>query len=469
MGGNQSSEKQFKPQEKNKPRHTRVITNTPYLKALFQKLAQRSGDGLDVQTNTYTTVSQQVFEDAFNGPLKVFGRLLFCHMNGHSGLEKSACIHLKEFLEVASDVMGLMTSTQQIDYYFDMFSGGQPTINIDGLYHMIQVTVAVSIMVAYLPFDQSPGNDKLMRALAISLMGPNEILSKAEFMNWCHRHTPNIFNGLHCFLLIKLSGTEFDDMSWHQRMSQDLSEASVALLRHLEEATTEVVLTPCVLWLLSASLPNRYVMEQKSTDSKSSIVPNFLISRLQLLTEKNAWSQLYCSNRNGLSVNRFEHHVFAYRGPTVSLFVFENNLYALATDQEWRESSSMWGSERTFLIQLKPRYALVDSGSIIYSNHHMRGVFKGIQIGSNPKDPVIKIADMATVSHRGVQLTLEQVEVWGCANSAIRDIQLKQRAWERKEVEKVNNRKLKLENWQDNPDRMLLDWVGVKTSHHEKV
>ena len=55
-------------------------------------------------------------------------------MNGHSGLEKSACIHLKEFLEVASDVMGLMTSTQQIDYYFDMFSGGQPTINIDGKY-----------------------------------------------------------------------------------------------------------------------------------------------------------------------------------------------------------------------------------------------------------------------------------------------------------------------------------------------
>ena len=50
-------------------------------------------------------------------------------------------------------------------------------------------------------------------------------------------------------------------------------------------------------------------------------------------------------------------------------------------------------------------------GSIIYINHHTRGTFKGIKIGSDTKSPLIKIADMSTVNHRGVELTLEQVEV----------------------------------------------------------
>ena len=53
----------------------------------------------------------------------------------------------------------------------------------------------------------------------------------------------------------------------------------MALIECLEEAKT-AVLTPCVIWLLSAALPNKYILEQKSTGAKGSIVPNFLMSRL---------------------------------------------------------------------------------------------------------------------------------------------------------------------------------------------
>jgi len=28
---------------------------------------------------------------------------------------------------------------------------------------------------------------------------------------------------------------------------------------------------------------------------------------------------------------------------------------------------------------------------------------------------------------------------------------------------------LKLENWEENPDRMLLDWVGINTNHNQRV
>jgi len=128
----------------------------------------------------------------------------------------------------------------------------------------------------------------------------------------------------------------------------------------------------------------------------------------------------------------------------------------------------MWGGDAV-LIQLRPRFAFADKGKMIYVNHHTRGLFKGIKIGSNYKSPILQIEDMSKVTHRGVDLNLEQVEVWGCADTSVKDIQLKQRAWERREVERLNNRKLKQENWEDNPDRMLLSWGGKVTEHNQRL
>lgn len=50
-------------------------------------------------------------------------------------------------------------------------------------------------------------------------------------------------------------------------------------------------------------------------------------------------------------------------------------------------------------------------GRIIFLNHHTRGIFKGIQLASDPKAPIIKIGDMTTVHHYGVPIKLEAVEV----------------------------------------------------------
>ena len=51
-------------------------------------------------------------------------------------------------------------------------------------------------------------------------MGAGATIGKSDFVSWCTKNIPNVFNGVHSFLLIKLSGSEFEDMSWHQRMSQ---------------------------------------------------------------------------------------------------------------------------------------------------------------------------------------------------------------------------------------------------------
>ena len=72
------------------------------------------------------------YQDAFNGPLKVLGRLLFNHIKRKRDGETRAYIHLDEFLEVATDVMSIITDTQQMKYYFDMFAEGKDQLSLEG-------------------------------------------------------------------------------------------------------------------------------------------------------------------------------------------------------------------------------------------------------------------------------------------------------------------------------------------------
>jgi len=74
------------------------------------------------------------------------------------------------------------------------------------------------------------------------------------------------------------------------------------------------------------------------------------------------WSLLYDSNEQGLSINRFQHHVFNYKGPSM-MFIRADNEYTIciATDVEWKESCHFWGGNDTMLIQLQPEFRIVES------------------------------------------------------------------------------------------------------------
>ena len=67
-----------------------------------------------------------------------------------------------------------------------------------------------------------------------------------------------------------------------------------------------------------------------------SLYQPFCFSYQQETTEAFHWSILYSSQDHGLSLNRFKHHVFAYRKPTILLLRCDDYLYAAAIDTEWR-------------------------------------------------------------------------------------------------------------------------------------
>ena len=73
-----------------------------------------------------------LLQDGFNGPLKVLGRLLYTHIKVECPKGDKTQIHIDEFLEVASDIMSLITNVQQTNYYFDVFSQGKQNLTIEG-------------------------------------------------------------------------------------------------------------------------------------------------------------------------------------------------------------------------------------------------------------------------------------------------------------------------------------------------
>lgn len=71
---------------------------------------------------------------------------------------------------------------------------------------------------------------------------------------------------------------------------------------------------------------------------------------------------MYDSDDQGLSINRFQHHVFNYRGPTLMFVKGDNDyLFCIASDIEWRESCHFWGGEESLLLMVKPEFRVVES------------------------------------------------------------------------------------------------------------
>lgn len=114
----------------------------------------------------------------------------------------------------------------------------------------------------------------------------------------------------------------------------------------------------------------------------------------------------------GLGCNRFMNHVFAYKGPTLTLLKADNgSVFCIASVNEWKESHLYWGGEDSAVFQMLPKYdtfflsllkilivtiicrfSLLDKGSkILYINMSARGYPMGLRAGKDPRSPIIVV------------------------------------------------------------------------------
>lgn len=216
-------------------------------------------------------------------------------------------------------------------------------------------------------------------------------------------------------------------------------------------------------WLLAGALPPLYSKPQKVTSpsaNKASAAQIF-IEKLSMLPSH--WTLLYDSNEHGLGANRFLHHVLGYKGPTLILIhTKDDQTYMIACPAEWRETHLYIGGEGSCVLQLWPKFAMLEKKpNILYLNTSIRGYPKGLRAGSDPRKPILSVDEhFENVDCKGISAVLLSIEVWGCGDKTSREVQLDIKKWQIKEAERQRTVKLTAADWMDHPDRFLLELGG---------
>uniref|UniRef100_A0A0K0G2R2 TLDc domain-containing protein n=1 Tax=Strongyloides venezuelensis TaxID=75913 RepID=A0A0K0G2R2_STRVS len=169
----------------------------------------------------------------------------------------------------------------------------------------------------------------------------------------------------------------------------------------------------------------------------------------------NKWTKLFDSSSHGVSINRFETHVYDYKKPTVTIFKLTNDqIIVIALDEEWKNSTNTYGGNNTSIIQLKPKFEREDKSGGFRCNLKLKSAPMGISFGK-----ALKIdKDFSNV---------HDIEVWGCGGEDDLVSQMKQKNWYKKEAEKRS--KVPLPGaWDENPDKMILEMGGVKLNNERR-
>ncbi|XP_055327969.1 LOW QUALITY PROTEIN: uncharacterized protein LOC129581103 [Paramacrobiotus metropolitanus] len=448
-------------------------------------------------------ISRDAFENYFHDAAPFLGLLLFQHFQ-HSS--KPSELHnnpnmltQKAFVRNVMEILSLTSPHEQIHYYFRVFSRGIGTLHEEDMLLLLTVSVKVACAATGLSRLISDADQQVFHALVRSLdVDPESGVDAMQFGEWVEQNGVHLLNCLHHFVvqsLISCSGVS----SQERKPDTHLEDDFLPLLDQDNEIQLQLS-SIALLWVLSCSLPRLYIKRSHvastcrgfsshhSTGTLSSlsrresnqstmhtspsvptINPHQFIQQLVEAANLTTWTLLYNSDKHGLSFNRFLHHTLHYNGPTVSIYRLESgSSYCIAVDTEWRESQHRWGGSDCVIYQLQPQFKRLERGAnLVYLNEHARGAYRGIEIGGDPKRPILKVeSNMHTAVNEGLQDKLVCLEVWGCAGSAPKLAQLEQIRWENRQAEKMQ-KITRPQRWQDSTDRYLLDLVKNNTRYHD--
>ncbi|CRK87336.1 CLUMA_CG001138, isoform A [Clunio marinus] len=213
--------------------------------------------------------------------------------------------------------------------------------------------------------------------------------------------------------------------------------------------------------------------QSTSATSPSSVLPSQVLLSKLVAAVPSHWTLLYDTRLHGVGANRFLHHVLGYRGPTLVVISCRSTkdnsdkIYCVAAPNEWKETHLYTGGEDSCLVQLSPKFSVMEKGQkILYLNTHIRGYPKGFRVAVDPRNPIISVnEDFERVDIHSITHNLLNIEVWGCGDKTSRDVQLDIKKWQIKEAERQRTVKLTSAEWIENPDRYLLE-LGGRTQYN---
>ncbi|CAG7716952.1 unnamed protein product [Allacma fusca] len=382
------------------------------------------------------------------------------------------------FVQGAEKIYAPITDKDQISFYVKMYSKGSDTIDraafIDLLISSYQLSsTGASKAGRDLKNSEQFSGKEWFESVAKSCFHIKTEMSVYFVSNWILNNLARLFVPMHKYYLHQLSTgytrmTQLKD-SPKQKVKSQLSEESGSPHNGEGQATQWTPnpesmqgIDPILMWFLLASLPAVYLA---AFQKKEDLLQQNLNTEQQ---DTQKWNTLYDSADQGLSINRFQHHVFNYRGPTIMIISCDDDYtFMVGIDAEWKESCHFWGGEQCFVIQLKPEFRVVEKGGkSLYANFSIRGYPFGIQAGKDPRNVSVEIKpDFEYVYFKKIPCRIQKLVVWGCGSVQTKVAQSEHKKWEAKECEKQKKINLNPGEWSDNPDKYLLELAGNYKSY----
>lgn len=368
------------------------------------------------------------------------------------------------FVEASNYLMSLLTDSQQLEFYIKVYAGDEERINKTDVFDLISAAHQVSTCTqrtCCLP-------DNILMAVVNGVMHGKESVNTKYLHSWFCQHCPRLVVWLHRSIVHMLT-VGYRTIPENTEEEEDIRDTPI--LDHPGKSSC-ASLHPALIWLLTCSLPTLYTKQQKNQALPSSnnllLDPHVFIEKMILAVSPTHWDPLYNSDNHGLSINRFQHHVFGYHGATLVFITTEgDNMFCVASDQEWRDSKHFWGGEHAVCLHLTPEYKIVESGAkILYFNMTSRGFPTGFQVGTDSTNRALTLdSNLTIVTYRKIPYKLKSLEVWGCSTIEVREAQQEQKKREVKDTENRRKVKLNSSDWLDNPDRYLIELAGTRLSY----
>ncbi|XP_075219467.1 uncharacterized protein LOC142323560 [Lycorma delicatula] len=393
-------------------------------------------------------------------------RRIFSLLANGAGMSPSARVITQANFRIQVDkLLSIISYEQQAQMYVSMYSTNREEISPDEFQSLLMVIYNISM-------DHYPEGPQSCRkifntiqAVVDSAFHKKSTLSVTYLAHWIQNHCPRLIVILHRYVIHVLS-TAYRGIAETSEKATELELSTPVLEKTFLSASDKQPLLPVSqVWILSTTLPSVYTRPSHISPSVSNNgfnTQNFL-SKILDLSCPSHWTLLYNSNQHGLSSNRFLHHVLSYKGPTLIFLRGEQDVeFCMAVSEEWHESHQYWGGEDSIIIQILPRYHVIEKGpKMIYLNFSIRGYPHGVRAGTDPRKPSVSINEsFSQITYCGIPYTLFNVEVWGCGTPQNREVQLDIRKWEVKQAEKQRAVKMKSSDWIDHPDRYLLELAG---------
>lgn len=380
--------------------------------------------------------------------------------------------------------LAVLDDSKIIESYVKIFCNDEENASKEGIKALLKVSFDIAMAFYTGEGKTCPKIDETLDAI-VNTCFFQDSLSVGFVARWIDENCSRLVLPVHKYV-VHLLTTSYRSIKMNQedKSTNGMELATPILEKGAPFANTFPMLTVSMAWLLAGTLPPLYsrpltapnaektasdednVMKDIATTTTNLPSHNLLTKIVSIVPSH--WSLLYDTREHGVGANRFLHHVLGYRGPTLTLLRTKSlkddseKLYCIGAPQEWKETSLYTGGEDSCLIQISPKFSVMEKGvKILYLNTHIRGYPKGLRVAVDPKNPIISInEDFEKVDVHSIAHNLLDIEVWGCGDSHTRDVQLDIKKWQVKEAERQRTVKLSTADWMDHPDRYLLELSG---------